>query len=164
MKRLLLTVFTCVLFVFPKAQNTYTIQSVPNPQTKNERAYVSNPDGILSTQTELYLNKILDSIEIRTTAEIAVVAIESIGNEDVNHFSNELFSRWGIGKKQKDNGLLIVFVLDQRAIKFETGYGLEGVLPDAICKRIQINEMIPYFKLNQFDKGMIAGINKFHSY
>ena len=66
-----------------------------------------------------------------------MVAVGSIGEQDLESFSNELFARWGIGQKENNNGVLVLFVLDQRKIRFEVGYGMEGILPDAVCKRIQ---------------------------
>ena len=71
---------------------------------------------------------------------------------------HQAFEHWGIGKKADDNGLLILLVLDQRKVTFATGYGLEGVLPDALCFRIQQNEMVPWFRKNDFDRGMTEGV------
>ena len=65
---------------------------------------------------------------------------------------------WKVGKKSKDNGLVILLVEDQRTIRFITGYGLEGDLPDAICKRIQVKKMNPFFRNNNWDGGMVSGI------
>lgn len=73
-------------------------------------------------------------------------------------FAIQLLNQWGVGKKGKDNGLVILLVTDQRCIQFYTGYGLEGVLPDAICKRIQTKYMIPYLKDGNWNEGMVAGI------
>lgn len=137
----------------------YTVESIPNAHIKNAKAFVSNPDAILSPSTEQQLNLLLDSLHTTTSAEIAVVAVNSIGDADIKPFATALFEHWGIGKKEKDNGLLILFVLDQRKITFETGYGLEGILPDAICKRIQTQYMIPEFKIGDYNKGMLQGIN-----
>ncbi|MFA6582356.1 MAG: TPM domain-containing protein [Paludibacter sp.] len=136
----------------------YTVQTVPNPITTDAHAFVSNPDGILKLETVQQMNIMLDSLKAQTGAEVAVVAVNSIGNADINTFSTELFSTWGIGKAKQDNGLLVMFVMDQRKVKFETGYGLEGVLPDAICKRIQIQSMIPEFKNSNYDAGLLAGV------
>ncbi|MFA5044416.1 MAG: TPM domain-containing protein [Paludibacter sp.] len=136
----------------------YTVQTVPNPITTDAHAFVSNPDGILKMETVQQMNIMLDSLKAQTGAEVAVVAVNSIGNADINTFSTELFSTWGIGKAKQDNGLLVMFVMDQRKVKFETGYGLEGVLPDAICKRIQIQSMIPEFKNGNYDAGLLAGV------
>ena len=138
----------------------YTVDEVPNPKTNDASAFVANPDGIISEETVYQLNTILQNLEAKNKAEIAVVVLNSIGDNDIFDFGVKLFEHWGIGKKRSDNGLLILFVLDQRKIRFETGYGLEGVLPDAICKRIQMNEMVPYFKEGNYDEGMLRGVKK----
>ena len=137
----------------------YTVETVPNIHLTNANAFVSNPDTILSSATEQQINALLSTLQTETSAEVAVVAVESIGEADIKQFATTLFEHWGIGKREKDNGLLILFVLDQRKISFETGYGMEGILPDAICKRIQLNYMIPEFKTGNYDEGMLQGIN-----
>ena len=129
-------------------------------QKADVRRFVSNPDGILGPQAESLINTRLDSLRKSTTAEIAVVVVESIGEQDLESFSNELFARWGIGQKENDNGVLVLFVLDQRKIRFEVGYGMEGILPDAVCKRIQAQYMLPAFRQGDYDLGMVQGINR----
>lgn len=159
-RKISLLLFTLILTLsFGTAQAAeYTVESVPQVQKADARRFVSNPDGILGPQAESLINLRLDSLRHRTTAEVAVVVLESIGEQDVESFSNELFSHWGIGQKENNNGLLVLFVLDQRKIRFEVGYGLEGILPDAICKRIQARYMLPAFKQNDYDRGMLQGI------
>lgn len=138
----------------------YTVETIPNPKTQDANAYVSNPDGILKQETVSRINVLLDSLEAQNGSEVAVVAVNSIGYEEIKPFATALFKTWGIGKSQNNNGLLVLFVLDQRKVTFETGYGLEGVLPDAICKRIQTQTMIPEFKNGNYDAGMLAGVER----
>lgn len=140
------------------AATVYTLDNLPDVHRSDARQYVSNPDGILAPETVGEMNRIIRSTADSTSAEIAVVVVESIGDEEIKPFATALFGQWGIGKKDNDNGLLILFVLDQRQITFETGYGLEGVLPDALCKRIQMQEMIPAFREGDYDKGMLNGL------
>ena len=123
----------------------YTVDKVPNVHLDDGRRFVSNPDGILSAETVSTLDQMLFSLQEANTSEVAVVALQSIGDNDIDDFATELFTRWGIGK-QNDNGLLVLLVLDQRRMTFRTGYGIEGILPDAICKRIQTQYVIPQFK------------------
>lgn len=139
---------------------SYTVESTPNPKIADSRTYVSNPDGIIGSNTVAEINILLDSLEKNTGTEVAVVLLNSIGYEDINIFATELFKHWGIGKAQQNNGLLILFVLDQKKVRFETGYGLEGVLPDAIAKRIQMQTMIPEFRNGNFDKGILEGVKR----
>jgi len=136
----------------------YTVQTIPNPKTANAHAFVSNPDGILKAETVQQMNAYLDSLQSKTGSEVAVVAVNSIGNNELKPFATDLFATWKIGKAKQDNGLLVLFVLDQKKVTFETGYGLEGIIPDAICKRIQIQKMVPEFKKGNYDAGLMAGI------
>ena len=158
MKKALLLIFVSVsTFLFG---TEYTVKTIPYPKTQDANAYVSNPDGILSQEAVSRINVLLDSLEAQNGSEVAVVAVSSIGYEDIKSFATDLFKSWGIGKSQNNNGLLVLFVLDQRKVTFETGYGLEGVLPDAICKRIQTQAMIPEFKKGNYDVGMLAGVER----
>lgn len=145
------------LLVYPVE---YTVKTIPNPQTANSLAFVSNPDGILGEESVQKINQMLNDLRKQNGSEVAVVAVNSIGCEEIKPFATALFKEWGIGSAQNSNGLLVLFVLDQRKVTFETGYGLEGVLPDAVCKRIQTKAMIPYFKNGDYDGGMIAGIEQ----
>ena len=72
-------------------------------------------------------------------------------------YSTNLFRQFGIGDKEKNNGLLILIALEERKSRIEVGYGLEGVLPDGKTGRIQDEYMIPYFKDNNFDEGILNG-------
>lgn len=141
------------------AQSPYTVETVPNTKLINN-SYVSNPDGLLSDGAVSQINVILDSLEKKTTAQVAVVILNSIGEADIFEFAQSLFVKWGIGKSGNDNGLLILYVQDLRTVRFHTGYGLEGILPDATCKRIQMQKMVPRFKEGDTDGGMIAGIEE----
>ncbi len=138
----------------------YTLETIPNPKTANAAAFVSNPDGILKPETVDEINRQLASLEAQNSSEVAVVVVNSIGYNEIKSFATDLFKNWKIGQSKKNNGLLVLFVMDQRKVTFETGYGLEGVLPDAICKRIQSRYMIPEFKNGNYDAGMIAGVNE----
>ena len=100
----------------------------------------------------------LYALEQQTGIETVVAVVPSIGQEDCFYFSHQLLNEWGVGKKEKNNGLVILLVTDQRCIQFYTGYGLEGDLLDAICKRIQTKYMIPYLKDGNWDAGMVAGV------
>ncbi len=137
---------------------SFTIEQVPDPKSKPGRHYVSDPKGILKLDTEQQIDSMLARLEDSTSVQVGVVMLPSIGEEVPKDFVHDLFNKWGIGAKGKDNGLLILFVLDQKRIEFETGDGLEGVLPDALCKRIQMETMIPAFKDIDYDLGMQQGI------
>lgn len=161
MKKLFLYLFCFVSLAVQAGE--YTIESLPNPKERNMQSYVCNPDNVLSKETEAILNQQLGALEQETKAQIAIVAVQSIGNEDITLFANQLFKKWGIGKEKTDNGLLLLLVVDQKKTRFETGYGMEGILPDAITTRIQTQLMIPEFRKGDYDAGILAAINKINT-
>lgn len=136
---------------------TYTVETVPNVYVKDMRQHVSDPSGLLMPATRDSINQIFTTLEKNTGIQAVIVMLPSIGHDDVFEFSQRLFRHWGIGNKEKNNGLLITYVADQRTIRFHTGYGLEGFLTDAKSKRIQMNYMVPEFRKGNIDKGMIHG-------
>lgn len=155
MKRLLTA--TLLLLCIAAAAKPYGINDIPNVQVENRYRFTSNPDGILSAATVARIDSICYDLRHRGMAQVAVVAVREIDGDDVFDFAHRLFSDWGVGNKS-DNGLGILLVESEREIRFVTGYGLEGVLPDAICKRIQTQRMLPYFRRGDYDGGMTAGM------
>lgn len=145
-------------YSLPIYAQTYTINTVPDPKSSPSRNFVSNPDAILSEQTVLQINQLLWQVEDSTTAQVAVVALNSIGDATPKDFAHDLFNHWGLGYAKKDNGLLILLVLDQRRVEFETGYGMEAIFTDALCKRIQTQKMVPHFKNADYNTGVLEAV------
>ena len=139
-------------------EKQYTLQDVPNVRLNDARQYVSDPSHILSGSARDTINAVLGRLEESTGIETAVVMLPSIGEEDIFNFAHELFRQWCIGKKKSNNGLLILFVMDQRKVRFTVGYGLEGTMTDAMSKRIQMQRMVPRFKAGDWDGGMVDGV------
>ena len=141
----------------PPADRANYLTRIPDPKTLGER-YVSDPDTILGTATVQELDATLQALDQSGRAHIDVVLARSIGEAVPKTAATALFDRWKIGDKTKDNGLLMLLVLDQRRIEFETGYGLEGDLPDAICYRIQQRDMVPLVRAGRYDEAVRAGV------
>ena len=139
-------------------EKSYTVKTVPNVHLQDERQYLSDPDGILSPEAKATIDQLLYDLDQETGIEVAVAVLPSIGSEDCFEFAHQLLNEWGVGKKEKDNGLVILLVTDQRCIQFNTGYGLEGILPDAIAKRIQMTYMFDELKANNWNLGMVQGV------
>ena len=158
MKRLLLHITFCLILMGLQAQEVITPDNLPKVHIADRTQYVCNPSGILSQQACDSINTWLYALEQQTGIETVVAAVPSIGEVECFDFCHELLNSWGVGKKGKDNGLVVLLVIDQRCVQFYTGYGLEGVLPDAICKRIQTRDMLPYLRDNRWDDGMMAGM------
>lgn len=153
---IILLVFAPILAIGAE-DKAYSIESVPNVYAQDRRLHVSDPNGLLMQETQAEINRMLTQLEDSTGIQFMVVMLPSIGQEDIFDFAHNLFRHWGIGNKESNNGMLIVYVADQRKIRFTTGYGLEGILPDAMCKRIQSRYMIPHFREGNTDLGMLEG-------
>ena len=149
---------TFLLIPLRAQEKVYTVDNLPKVHLQNKMQYVCNPAGILSKAACDSIDSMLYALELQTGIETVVAVVPSIGEEDCFDFCHQLLNQWGVGKKDKNNGLVILLVTDQRCIQFYTGYGLEGVLPDAICKRIQTKYMIPYLKDGNWNAGMVAGL------
>ncbi len=147
--------FLLCFIITAQAQEQYTVANLPNPKDTGS-GYVSDPDGFLSVTEKASINQICAKIEQKSSAQVAVVLVNSIGNENPKMFATALFNKWGIGQAGADNGLLILSVMDQRRTEFETGYGMEAVLPDIYCYRIGMQVLVPYFKEEQYGAGLLA--------
>lgn len=155
MKRLIIILFSLVIATGIAAP--YGIRDIPNVQVENRYRFTSNPDGILSNEAVKSIDSICYDLRHRGIAQVAVVAVESIKSDDVFEFAYDLFSEWGVGSRS-NSGIGILLVEDVHEIRFITGYGIEGVLPDAICKRIQTQYMLPHFRREDYSSGMVAGV------
>ena len=161
MKRLF--AITLLLLVgFIAEARPYRTGDVPNVQIENRYRFTSNPDGILDAWAVAQIDSICYDLRHRGIAQTAVVALKEIDTDDVFEFAYELFSDWGVGSKS-NSGIGILLVEEAREIRFVTGYGIEGVLPDAICKRIQTEYMLPYFSRGDYSRGMVAGVSAIRS-
>ncbi len=131
---------------------------VPNPRTTNG-GWVSDPANHLKQATIAAINATASTLEAETSAEIGVAVLDSLDGLEPGAAALLLHRRWGVGKAARDNGILLLWSPAQRKIFVSVGYGLEGVLPDARAGRIQDDAIIPHFRRNEFDEGMIAGVN-----
>lgn len=136
----------------------HTIQSIPDPK-KSGSGFVSNPDGVLRPEEVQTLNALLTQLETVHQVQMAVVAVNSIGTAVPRPFATELFNTWKIGDEKLDTGLLLLVVLDQKRWEFETGYGLEPSLPDAVLGRIGDQHLIPHFKQKAYGQGILEAVS-----
>ncbi|WP_316930116.1 TPM domain-containing protein [Hymenobacter sp. IS2118] len=89
-----------------------------------------------------------------TSSQIAVVIVPSLGGEEIADYAQKLYESWGIGRKGSNNGILVLVAQQERVARIQTGYGLEGAVPDAIAKRIISNTLVPAFRQNQYYAGL----------
>ncbi len=137
----------------------YKVDEIPNVHVANRTRYVSNPDNVLSPAAVATLDSTLSRLWRDTSSEVVVVAVNSVDG-DPDEFATELFTKWGVGKKDNDNGMLVLIAKDDRKAVIRTGYGMEGVLPDILAGRIIRNIMAPHFRNGDYDNGTIASLTE----
>ncbi|WP_299817901.1 TPM domain-containing protein [uncultured Pontibacter sp.] len=146
MKKLFLLLYLCVFSVLAFAQSS---EFPPKPNR-----LVNDYADMLSAEEEQALEQKLRNYSDTTSTQIAVVLMTSIGGYDPNQYAAELGERWGVGKGNYDNGLVILVAKEERTVTIQTGYGLEEYVPDALAKRITERTLKPAFSRGQFYEGI----------
>lgn len=142
----------------------YAPSDVPNVQRQNENRYLSDPAHFIDASSTAHIDSTLQNLRKATGVQAAVVVLPNMaGDMDVDTYATELFTLWGLGDKKKDNGLLVLVSVGDRKYAIRTGYGIEDVLPDAICGRIKRNIMQPAFKKGDYSGGLNAAVDKISS-
>ena len=177
MKRILSTLF-CVFTLLGftainlsaadnAAEQNSTVKETTT-QTSNEKSSnfpaltgrVVDQASVLSQSTKDELETLLATHENNTTNQVVVATIESLGNAQIEEYSIELARRWGIGQKGKDNGVVLVVAPNDKQVRIEVGYGLEGTLTDALSSNIINYYIIPEFKKRDIQNGIKIGTQK----
>jgi uncharacterized protein len=120
--------------------------------------HVVDEAGLLQPNTRAGLELLCREVKEKTGAEVAAALVPSIAPLDIETYATELFERWGVGSRETDEGVLLVVARDERKVRFEVGYGLEGILPDGKVGGILRSAVVPYLKENNWDAGIAAGL------
>ncbi len=124
------------------------------PERPNPPRLINDFAGMLNAGEVSELEQKVNRFNDSTSIEICVVTISNLGNYDISDYAFQLAESWGIGKKAKNNGVLILISKENRQAFIATGYGMEGVLPDMRCKRIIDADLIPQFKRSNYFNGI----------
>nr|WP_282443999.1 TPM domain-containing protein [Moraxella osloensis] len=146
------------------AQTTTTPKQSTQAPVAADKLILNNPvideAKILSASDKQAIETKLRSLNDRGLAQAAVVIVPTTNGEDIFDYSMKIADRWKLGKKDTDQGLLMVVAVNDRKMYILTGYGLEGTIPDAVAKRIINDDITPRFKQGDYAGGIIAGINR----
>jgi uncharacterized protein len=123
-------------------------------------ADVNDFAGILTPAQKESLEERCRKLREITGAQLAVVTIKSLEGGQVDDFAVKLFKQWGIGQKDKQNGVLILVAIEDRKARIEVGYGLEPILPDALAGRVLNEQLFPAFKQKQYADGLNAAVQR----
>ena len=127
--------------------------SIPEPA-----GYVNDHAGVMDEPSRARLEAFLDQVEKKTGAQFAILTVKSAAPLSAAEYKVKVFERWQIGRKGEDNGLLLLVATEDREALFETGYGLEGTLPDGFQSRVFRREMAPRFRAGDYAGGITAGM------
>jgi uncharacterized membrane protein YgcG len=128
---------------------------LPAPQGR-----VNDFARVLDPSTTAQLNALVAEVERRTTAEIAVVVVHTTAPLTPKEYVTALFNRWGVGKRGADNGVMILLAIHDRRVEIETGYGVEGILPDGTAGEMIRTAMLPAFTDDRWGEGLVAGTQR----
>ena len=156
MKRLSLLVVLILLLMSIAFPLKAASPAIPQP---SHEFFVLDQANVLDQATEQLIIQTSTSLEQKTKAQIVVVTVNSLNKTAPEEYALSILRGWGIGDKTLNNGLLIVVSPTERVSRIEVGYGLEGALPDAKTGQIQDEYMLPYFKTNDYNKGILNGYN-----
>src|SRR5262249_48798656 len=115
--------------------------------------------GIVDAGTRAALTEKLAALEAKTTDQLVVATVRSLQGTSVEDYANRLFRHWQLGQGAKNNGVLLLVAPNERRVRIEVGYGLEGTLPDAVGKLIAENAILPRFRANDFAGGITRGVD-----
>src|SRR5512139_1419313 len=139
--------------------STVAGQTFPEPQ-----GFVNDFAGMMSSGARTELEEELVNFEKETSVEIAVATVNSLEGLTVEDYAVRLFEAWGIGKKDKDNGVLLLVSKEERKVRIEVGYGLEPVITDGRAGRILDDEVVPEFREGNYEQGIINGVRAIEGY
>ncbi len=140
----------------PLLAGAVAVKDVDNVHVKDRTRYVTDMAGMLSPGAVARVDSLMADAWRQSSAEPVVVIVDNLDGEDIDDYATELFELWKPGKKDKDNGVIMLISRDDRKFVIRTGYGVEGVLPDALCWTILNQTMKPYFQEGDYDGGVVA--------
>ena len=155
MKKTLILLF-CLVATLVQAQDF--------PEKPNPPRLVNDFAGALNGTEINALEQKLKTYNDTTSSQITIVIVKTTQPRPASDYAFELGRRWGVGQKDKDNGLVLLWATDDRKLYIATGYGLEGAIPDAIAKRIISDVIIPEFKQKMYYRGLNRGIDMIIKY
>lgn len=134
-----------------------TSLQIPPKPTVSSGIYVQDNAGVFSASVSGYLQSLGRQLDQKTTAQLVVVTVPSLKGAPLEDYSLQILRQWGIGNKEKNNGVLMLISTGDRKSRIEVGYGLEGALTDGVTGQIQDQYMIPYFRKGNYEEGIALG-------
>lgn len=142
---------------FPALAQKWSVDNLEMVYLKDSTQYVCNPDGVMGDSARIATNRILRRLEVEKGVQTVVVVVKHLDGDDPFTFGMDLSRKYGIGNKQ-NTGLIIILATEDRSYQILTGRGLEGTLPDAICRRVEDRIMVPQLKKANWDAAILETV------
>jgi uncharacterized protein len=146
----ILGVLLCISLLLPWAAAALEVPAL--------KSRVNDYGGMLSPESERRLETLLKELEEQDSTQVVVLTIPSLAGDSLEDFSIRVAERWKIGRKGFDNGVILIVARDDRKVRIEVGYGLEGRLTDLTAGRIIRDRIVPEFRAGRFDQGVLNGV------
>ncbi|MGB3290807.1 MAG: YgcG family protein, partial [Burkholderiaceae bacterium] len=146
----------CLLMLFLLPAPMALAKQAPLPQISG---WVTDTTGTLDSNTKEHLNDVLADLEKRKGSQVAVLLVPSTGEDTIESYARRVFDQWRIGRAKVDDGILFLVAKDDRRLRIEVGYGLEGAVPDLLAGRIIREQVTPRFKQGDYAGGVVAGVD-----
>jgi uncharacterized protein len=151
-RKLLLLCFLFLALVQPGSAEAAR-EEFPRP-----RGAINDFASVIPADVESAMENLSREILQKTGISLVVATVKSVGDSDPDTYANELYEHWGIGKKGEDKGVLILLALEERWVRIETGYGVEGILPDGLVGSIRDQYVVPLLKQGKYGTGLFNGM------
>ena len=145
------------LFLFAAAVWPSALRGLPAFPTLSGR--IVDQAALIDSATQSEIEAKLAAFEKRTNIQLVVVTLRSLGGYDIADYGYQLGRHWGIGQKGEDNGAILIIAQNERRVRIEVGYGLEGTLTDAVSRLIIENAIAPRFRAGDFSGGIRRGVD-----
>ncbi|MCX8131278.1 MAG: TPM domain-containing protein [Clostridia bacterium] len=152
-KRIYIAIIIFVIIAVVQAP-VMAADEYPSPTTG---FFVNDFANVIKSDTEYSIIDLGRQLEDKTGAQVVVVTIDTLGGKNIADYALELGREWGIGKKEENNGVLLLNAVQEREIDIEVGYGLEGAIPDVRAREIIRDIIKPYLKDGNYDSGLLNG-------
>ncbi|WP_343315108.1 YgcG family protein [Brucella sp. BE17] len=153
------TLVALFLFVFAAFLASHVHAQDASKTTQVLSGRVVDDAGIIDVAERQKLTQKLADFEAKSSDQVVVVTVPSLGGEDIETYANRLFRAWALGQRQEDNGILLLVAPNDRKVRIEVGYGLEGTMTDALSSVIINGTIIPEFRKGDYSNGVVQGVN-----
>jgi len=143
----IIVILLTLLSLKSSAQNDF-------PDPPSPPRLVNDYTGKLSREQVSALEQKMLAYEDTTSSQVSIVLIRSVGPYEIGDYTIQLAEKWGIGRKDRENGVLILAALEDRKVFIATGYGLEGAIPDVLARRIIDQVIVPSFRMEEYYSGL----------